>query len=51
MTGAELADRLTGIADWLEERLDAQGYDHTMAAGWAVIQMRELAALARGGAS
>ena len=46
-----LADRLTALADWIDQRLDDENYDRQAVAESGVTQLRELAALARGGAS
>lgn len=45
-----VADRLTAIADWIEERLGDEEYDRQAVAESGVVQLRELAMLARRGA-
>jgi len=46
-----LADRIAGLARWVEERLDDEEYDRQAVAESALVQLQELAALARGGQS
>ena len=43
------ADRLTALADWMEQRLDDEDYDQALLAESGITQLRELAALARAG--
>lgn len=40
------ADQLVALADWMDERLDAENYDRQAVAESGVTQLRELAALA-----
>ena len=49
--GAVLARRIEAIADWIDERLNSEGYDYELVAESGVTQLRELTARARGGES
>ena len=47
MTGLELAERLSAIADWMDERLDDEEYDRPAGCASGVMQLRELARVRR----